>query len=221
MNGFKCGKKNHTSDQCYAKSRCFPSYPRQNFTQIPIKTEAYVNNIRVECRYCKKFGHSIAECRKRIYNNSRKNSNSYHYQICHVNESPCISNEHSPSKNHIIEFREELLHNNSSKLDSKRIIADNHSEIFVTNSESTNSSCINLPLLLSITKSTTLLVDTGADISIVELSEVDDEAFIHTDGTIKIKGIISEYVSSIGISYGEIKLSNDISIMHKFLHKAS
>ncbi|KAG5883770.1 hypothetical protein JTB14_027312 [Gonioctena quinquepunctata] len=80
INCFKCGKNNHTSDQCYANSRSFPSYPRQNFTQIPTKTEANVNNIRVECRYCRKFGHSIAECRKRSYNNSRKNSNAFHYQ---------------------------------------------------------------------------------------------------------------------------------------------
>ncbi|KAG5858226.1 hypothetical protein JTB14_003172 [Gonioctena quinquepunctata] len=50
----------------------------------------------------------------------------------------------------------------------------------------------------------------------MKLSEVDDDAFIYTDSTIKIKGITSEYVSSIGTSYGEIKLSNDISIMHKF-----
>ncbi|KAG5866768.1 hypothetical protein JTB14_028970 [Gonioctena quinquepunctata] len=63
INCFKPRKNYHTSD---AKSRSFPSYPRQNFTQIPIKTEANVNNIRVECRHCKKFGYSIAECRKRI-----------------------------------------------------------------------------------------------------------------------------------------------------------
>ncbi|KAG5883241.1 hypothetical protein JTB14_026462 [Gonioctena quinquepunctata] len=50
----------------------------------------------------------------------------------------------------------------------------------------------------------------------MELSEVDDDAFIYTDSTINIKGITNEYVSSIGISYGEIQLSNDMSIMHKF-----
>lgn len=32
----------------------------------------YANDNKVSCRYCKNIGHTIEECRKRQYNNSRK-----------------------------------------------------------------------------------------------------------------------------------------------------
>lgn len=38
-------------------------------------TQPNQSNTNIKCRYCKKFGHSIEECRKRIYNNNlRQNS---------------------------------------------------------------------------------------------------------------------------------------------------
>ncbi|KAG5862738.1 hypothetical protein JTB14_014940 [Gonioctena quinquepunctata] len=47
--------------------------------------------------------------------------------------------------------------------------------------------------LLSLTKSATLLVDTEADISVIKLSQVDDDAFIYIDTTIEIKGMCLFY----------------------------
>lgn len=65
---FKCGKANHTSDQCYSNSR-IPNYPHHS--PVNIKSEGNVRFTQIECRYCKKFGHTLEECRKRKYNNSR------------------------------------------------------------------------------------------------------------------------------------------------------
>ena len=70
INCFKCGKRNHKAEDCYSS---LPRYPKTE-----IKTETNINKVNVTCRYCKKPGHTIEQCRKRQYNNSRaQNSNSY------------------------------------------------------------------------------------------------------------------------------------------------
>lgn len=63
---FKCGKPNHIAANCYSNSNSFPKYPKTE-----IKREANVHNLTIICRYCKNPGHTIEECRKRQYNNSR------------------------------------------------------------------------------------------------------------------------------------------------------
>lgn len=72
---FKCGKPNHTADQCFTNSRRFPVYPNHSDSSRYVKTEANINTIQIICRYCKKNGHTIEECRKRKFNNSRQNNN--------------------------------------------------------------------------------------------------------------------------------------------------
>lgn len=83
---FTCNKHGHLSKDCRNKNTFnFSTNPNRN---LNIKTErlnpvqasrsdnqnSYCN---VQCRYCKKFGHTIENCRKRMYNNSRSsNSNS-------------------------------------------------------------------------------------------------------------------------------------------------
>lgn len=73
---FTCGKTGHIQSQCYQKqANPFPRYPVSHPRPQPhIKEEsnARVNQITITCRYCKKVGHAIEECRKRKYNNERR-----------------------------------------------------------------------------------------------------------------------------------------------------
>lgn len=87
-----CNKSGHTTINCYFKNK--PNYvPRHSNQQI--KEEPNVRHYRSNnhqsnknphtsqntpsfntksCNYCKKLGHTIDECRKRAYNNSKRQS---------------------------------------------------------------------------------------------------------------------------------------------------
>lgn len=69
---YTCGRNNHTSAQCRFNNKGrFPQYPTNNFKfQNHPKVEANIHTII--CRYCKKLGHKIEDCRKRKFNNDRK-----------------------------------------------------------------------------------------------------------------------------------------------------
>lgn len=74
-----CGKNNHHTNQCYFREQTSSSLNngRSNNQQQPHSSNNSNNQSgTVVCRYCKKIGHSIDVCRKRIYNNSRQISNS-------------------------------------------------------------------------------------------------------------------------------------------------
>lgn len=89
-----CRKKGHTADKCWQinkptqalnKKRNQKSNPSQNNTNINGKqssnsgTQQNSNNqnqnTSITCRYCKKPGHILEECRKRIYNNNVRQQN--------------------------------------------------------------------------------------------------------------------------------------------------
>lgn len=92
-----CHKKENTADRCRLINR-FQENKNQNYspnntdslnksnndnnfnqvnqtTTLNTQTTQNQSNTNITCRYCKKFGHSIEECRKRMYNNNlRQNS---------------------------------------------------------------------------------------------------------------------------------------------------
>lgn len=68
-----CSKKGHSA------INCFQRIPRDESKKLP-ESEAPIsksipNAGEKNCRYCKKPGHVIEECRKRIYNEARKTGN--------------------------------------------------------------------------------------------------------------------------------------------------
>lgn len=86
-----CHKIGHTADRCRLINQ--PRYnsstktnmtnnssnnQRHNNTRIPPPQRGVSENLnntpRVECRYCKKVGHVIEDCRKRIFNNQFRNN---------------------------------------------------------------------------------------------------------------------------------------------------
>ncbi|XP_076221696.1 uncharacterized protein LOC143174315 [Nomia melanderi] len=68
-----CNKSNHNTNDCYlGRQKPHPS-KTINFTQ---SNRNNASSSMKQCRYCKNFGHSIEECRKREYNNSRQNNGS-------------------------------------------------------------------------------------------------------------------------------------------------
>lgn len=83
---FTCNKYGHLSKDCRNKNTFNFSTNQDQRRNFNIKTErlnpiqtsrnndqnSYYN---VQCRYCKKLGHTIENCRKRMYNNSRSSNN--------------------------------------------------------------------------------------------------------------------------------------------------
>lgn len=78
------------------------------------------------------------------------------------------------------------------------------------------SSTVTLPLLLSCTKSASLLVDTGSAVSILKLSKTDGDAFIDTENSVRLKGITENFVTTLGVCIGEIQLAENIFISNPF-----
>jgi len=92
-----CHKKGHTADRCWQINKFQGANGNKNLTNPGTLRE--INNISnnnnnnnnnakpstsdnqsqanevITCRYCKKLGHSIEECRKRIYNNNLRQNN--------------------------------------------------------------------------------------------------------------------------------------------------
>lgn len=66
---------------------------KQNFNSQTLRNDATQFDAKF-CRYCKKQGHNIEECRKREYNRKR-NQNQTQNQV------PGPSNSHNPSNVHL------------------------------------------------------------------------------------------------------------------------
>ena len=65
-----CNKPNHKASQCYSKKSSLNSAKSPDDR---IKQEFNVRNVSATtCNYCKNVGHTINDCRKRQYNNSRR-----------------------------------------------------------------------------------------------------------------------------------------------------
>jgi hypothetical protein len=77
-----------------------------------------------------------------------------------------------------------------------------------------NSCFVKLPLNISNSKIATLLLDTGSDISLLKINSADDDAQVSIEKKIKIKGIGTEIVTSLGVCFGNFQLSNKVSIGH-------
>lgn len=67
---FNCGKKGHISAQCYAKKTSMGG--RALNREVEVKREVHVAS--VVCHYCKKIGHIMRNCRKREYDEKRRDN---------------------------------------------------------------------------------------------------------------------------------------------------
>lgn len=74
-----CGK-NHPTQSCYRNKQNTQQTRQVNFSTPsgsqpqPASNTSNASNVN-QCRYCKKFGHTIEQCRKRQFNNSKNNNN--------------------------------------------------------------------------------------------------------------------------------------------------
>lgn len=70
-------------------------------------------------------------------------------------------------------------------------------------------------LLLAISESATLLVDTGADCSILKLNVTKDDEIIYPELSAQLRGITNESLSTLGVCYGKIQINGEI-LEHPF-----
>lgn len=111
-----CNKTGHSSFNCHLKNRNFPSInpnirvkderqvnhyqTTKNYNARALQSNAYNrqpkfnpnNQFHKYCNYCKNNGHTITECRKREYNNKRRNSQPNHPQSNRANTPSTANN---------------------------------------------------------------------------------------------------------------------------------
>lgn len=85
---FGCNKAGHTSSECFKNKKpysktVFQIHPQNNFNKNKKfnSNDSYIKT----CNYCKRTGHTITECRKRQFNeNRRENANSAQNDNSHI-----------------------------------------------------------------------------------------------------------------------------------------
>lgn len=73
-----------------------------------------------------------------------------------------------------------------------------------------------MPLLVAKANNAKLLIDTGSDVTILKINHADDDAEVHTNNLIQLKGITENTITSLGLCIGNIPLSNNVTISHEF-----
>lgn len=63
---------------------------------------------------------------------------------------------------------------------------------------------------------TTFLLDTGASVSLIKISSLKDEVQVYINRTIQIKGITSDIITTLGVVFLNISISNAQNIRHAF-----
>lgn len=100
-----CGKIGHSDAECNAERR--RTNPPRGFQNSQPSTSFNQSGSHAFCRYCKNKGHDITQCRKRKYNNERKNShdNSNNYRksanVNQITYEPQSPSPPSPTTYHI------------------------------------------------------------------------------------------------------------------------
>lgn len=80
----RCNKPGHLESECRnSESRVLMPYKPNSFPQRDRSDRAQGPSHPIICRYCKHEGHDISQCRKRQYNNSRRNVQNPSYQQQH------------------------------------------------------------------------------------------------------------------------------------------
>lgn len=102
---FNCNKYGHLTKNCYMKRSTNPNhYVKTEPNFYKVKTEP-VRTFQKFCKYCKNVGHEIGECRKREYNNKKKQQffNSNHLNLKSTPNDgavPGSSKQHQHIQNH-------------------------------------------------------------------------------------------------------------------------
>ncbi|XP_026475865.1 uncharacterized protein LOC113381098 [Ctenocephalides felis] len=146
------------------------------------------NSITISCNYCKNIGHNIKECKKRMFkeqirsNSNIKSSNPNFSQTSNVPD----SNYSKPSRsNSNISTVAELKKAQVSLISSSSMSIFKSFESPHSTSEKLN-----------------LMIDTGADVSLVKLSALKDSLNIITnsDNIIKVSGITGHSFRTLGVA---------------------
>ncbi|XP_026467853.1 uncharacterized protein LOC113371441 [Ctenocephalides felis] len=161
---------------------------------------SHIKSIPTTCNYCKKLGHSISDCRKRIHNEQSKSK---------VNIVDRAIDKSGPSTSKVFPDTNE----NSSGLVSELKLT----HLSCINNSKQNLAFVNIECLSTITDRINLLVDTGAEVSLIKLSVLQNDLRIdHTnEDKLKLCGISGNSVNAIGRIIIKFRLGDRI-ISHSF-----
>lgn len=183
----------------------------------------YKKDSRPKCNNCNKMGHETSNCyfKKTSFNKNNfvKNSRNVHVKTivtCHY----CGKPGHVQAKC-FKKQRDEENKNSSNKQNLKDKIPSNikAGELKTVQvgriTDDRKHECVEIQLSDTISSSICLLLDTGADISIIKLNQLDNDAEIIRNTEKIITGISEDPVKTIGITNLSVKFNNK-EIVHPF-----
>lgn len=180
----------------------------------------YKKDSRPKCSNCHKIGHEMSNCyfKKTSFNKNNfiKKSKDVHVKTiitCHY----CGKEGHIQSKcfkKQRDELNKNVMNKPSSKTNENK--ASNFKTVQVGRvTDDREHECIEMQLSETVNDKVCLLIDTGADISIIKVSLLEDDAEIMCNTKKIIKGISEEPVTTIGTKNLIVTLK-DKEIIHPF-----
>ncbi|KAJ3666393.1 hypothetical protein Zmor_001836 [Zophobas morio] len=206
-----CHKSGHTSSNCFRNSKYSnnsSSFDKSNSRAKPelvnqvsssSQNGSHNPNSNKFCNYCKKKGHLIHECRKRAYNNSKKSN---------------ISSQQSSSFPNSSQSNSGQIGNQANRNAPPSLIKNINATILNINE---TTAFIEIPADESRKRTLKLLLDGGANISLVKSNALDGETPFYTDETLKLNGINKNKnpVQSVGYSFLNLHFDR-LQYEHKF-----
>lgn len=212
-----CNKPGHIINNC--RNRNHLQQKNQNIRHVT-QNHSYQNpkppNFKF-CNYCKKQGHVINECRKRQYNNDRNSQNQSRYQ----NKNPQNDNRDNQTRNFQIRQNNQSTTNSlndqgTAGSDSAEKRPSYQSRISTINHAVTTYVSLKIPKLYQ--NPSSFLLDTGADISLIKLSNLRDDILCYEDNLITLKGIDNTANLQKTLCYCYLPVDLDNTVLNHCFH---
>jgi len=160
----------------------------QNSNPI-IQNSTNSQNVTITCKYCKNLGHTLEECRKRMYNNNlRRNS---HAQ----------GNEQIPARTGATPG------NITSRL--ARVISEKSVSYRTISKYSLNRRCPSVKLKSSnFTEDLKFLIDSGSRPNIIKKNSVTSDTVMDKNEILRLSGITTHHVTTLGRTDRYLRMSS-------------
>jgi hypothetical protein len=136
---------------------------------------------QITCNYCKKVGHKIAECRKRLYNNSKKDAKN---QQGTSDSSKKMEKLKTPGTGHTPGGRPSSSHHPIARA--------------LTCSIELKEDHLIVEIKQTVPNKVKLLLDTGSDLNLIKLSVLDPQVLVNEEICYRLTGINEHSTQTLG-----------------------
>ena len=199
----RCNKLGHLARNCYTRL----SMPRENYPTQQTTVKKEVQRVTMICHYCKKPGHQIRECRAR----ERANGREYRPRYTNTNyrrEDTRQTFNRTPGREQTSENQDSPTTSRGTN-DDRQTNAGPRVESYRANMVVTSQleSTIEIKAPELIKEKANMLVDTGADITLIKIGKVQDDVRAE-DEIVSLRGIAPMEIKTLCLVQLNIKVGN-------------